>query len=250
MLQQAQSYQSTSQNLVAALKNLTSELDADKSNFDTIVQNLNSAVGGDNGVLATLNAQISQVDSQIHNDEIGMITSGAGIAGAIFTIFIAAFLDVFTAGAATGIIIGASCALVTSAIGEATAAGLYASALNTKQTLLFEQNQLTAEVKTANGICAGYQSLAIRVGSAAEAAEAMTNAWSNLTADLSGYITDLSNGTMSSDDIKELFVTAAENDIPEIINDCNEIKSQMDNVSIVNNGKNKSIADVVSDYLS
>ncbi len=88
---------------------------------------------GGNGVLATLNAQISQVDSQIHNDEIGMITSGAGIAGAIFTIFIAAFLDVFTAGAATGINIGASCALVTSVIGKVTAAGLYANALNTKQ---------------------------------------------------------------------------------------------------------------------
>ncbi|HDL6960837.1 TPA: HBL/NHE enterotoxin family protein [Yersinia enterocolitica] len=248
LLTMSQQYESESSKTSSLLSALAEELSSDTGNFNQIVTDLNAALNGNNGVLDSNRKQIASLDTKIAGEESGIVLSFIGLIGGIISIFIGAFADIVTGGAATGMVVGGSIAVVTSLAGEGTAIAELVGDMKLKATLLAEDADLQAEVKLAHGISSGYQSLASRVGLAVTAAENMSNAWSGLSSDLSNLVSDLNNGIMSADEVRALFLNAADSEIATVTQDVDTIKTQMDGINTVTASPGQTIFDILPSF--
>ncbi|MBX9495150.1 HBL/NHE enterotoxin family protein [Yersinia enterocolitica] len=244
----SQQYESASGQTSSLLSSLSEELSSDTGNFNQIVTDLNTALNGNNGVLNSNREQIAALDTKIAGEEAGIVLSFVGLIGGIISIFIGAIADVVTGGAATGMVVGGAITVCTSLAGEGASIAELVGDMKLKATLLAEDADLQAEVKLAHGISSGYQSLASRVGLAVTAAENMANSWSSLSSDLSSLVSDLNNGIMSADDVRALFLNAADSEIITVSQDVDTIKKQMDGINTVTAGSGQTIFDILPSY--
>lgn len=228
---QSSNFQSAANGVVTQLQTLHGDLTTDTASFATTVQNLNTAVNGDNGVLASINDELSSIQGKIDGAIAGIVTSGLAIVGGAFLIAVGSIADFVTAGTSTPAVVG-GIGIVVSGIGGETASAITLSNLNNeKASLLSEKASLTAEVSLATAISSGYQGLLNQVTNAVSAATQMQNAWSFLSSDLGSMISDLQNGIQSPDQIRTIFLTAANTEIQTVLTDINTIKGQMAGVT-------------------
>ena len=73
----------------------------------------------------------------------------------------------------------------------------------------------------------------------------MENAWKSLSADLGTMITDLQNGIMSSGQIRQLFLTNANNSVKIVIEDINIIKVQMAGLTEIVAKKGQTVSEAI-----
>ena len=224
---QSKTYQIAANGVVAQLISLHSDLTTDSADFTTVVTELNAAVNGDNGVLDSVNSQLSTIQGQIDGAIAGTVLSGIAIAGGVFMIAVGAVTDFVTAGASTPLVLGGIAVVAAGVGGEVAAAVTLENLNNEKAKLLTEEANLTAEVKLATSISGGYQSLSGQVGNAVKAASGMQNAWEALSADLGSMINDLNQGIKSTGEIQTIFLTAANTTIQTVLTDTQTIKAQM-----------------------
>jgi hypothetical protein len=233
---QIASYQSACQGIVTNLTNFDISLGADAAFFASNVSKLNSAVNGDNGVLDTINDNLSTVDKEIAGCIAGTALSGLAILGGVFMIAVGGITDFITAGASTPLVMGGVAVLAIGIAGEVASAITLKNFYDQKASLLTQKSNLIAEVNLATGISSGYNQLSMQVKNAMTAVTQMSSAWTSLGADMGNMVTDLQKGIMAPDVLRTLFLTASNNLIPTVNTDITLIKSQMEGVRAVNAG--------------
>lgn len=230
---QSKQYQSDANGVVTSLQTLHDNLTTDAASFARTVTELNAAVNGDNGVLDSLNSQLSTIQGQIDGAIAGTVLSGLTIVGGAFLTAVGAVEDFVTAGASTPLVV-AGVAIVCAGVGGEVASAITLKNLNDqKANLLNQESSLKAEVKLATGISGGYQSLMNQVKSAVEAASQMENAWNSLSSDLGNLIDDLQQGIKSAAEVRKLFLAASNTEIQTVVTDINTIKGQMAGVTSI-----------------
>ena len=215
----------------ALLNTLFDNLTEDVGSFSQIVSDLNTAVEGDNGVLNSIDGQLDFLRGEINGVIVGVVVSGLTIVGGVIMIVVGSLSQFVTGGFTIPLIVG-GVGIVVGGIGGGIAASVsLAQLFDKKAKLLTEENLLKEEVKLALGIKSGYTSLLNKVKDAASASLRMENAWEALPNDLGTLITDLQNGLLSSDQIRTLFLTEANDNVQIVIEDIDTIKAQMERVT-------------------
>lgn len=230
---QSATYQAAANGVVSTLCTLHDNLTTDAASFAATVISLNTAVTGDNGILASDDRELSSLQGKIDGAIAGIVTSGLAIVGGSFMIAVGGIADFVTAGTTTPLVVGGIGIVVAGVTGEVASAITLASLNNQKATLLTEEATLRAEVTLAMGISGGYQSLLNQVRSAVDAATQMENAWKFLSSDLGSMISDLNSGVQSAGLIRQIFLTAANTAVQTVLVDISTIKTQMAGVTII-----------------
>ncbi|HDZ8894250.1 TPA: HBL/NHE enterotoxin family protein [Aeromonas dhakensis] len=244
--EQATEYQRLSADTRLVIVNLNNNLITDSSNFQGIVVNLNSKVQGDNGVLAQLNGDIDKVNAAIDGAIAGIVAGGLLVIGGAFVTAIGAVADFVTAGTSTPVVIGGVAMMVAGAGGITAGAIVLHNSLGTRQDLYQKRSNLNSEVLIATQIGNGYKGLQVQAQNAVTAATQMSNAWDALTSDLGSLITDLDKGITSGDDIRQLWLTAADTTVKTVLTDVTTIKAQMAGVSPLQVPQTDTIANFVA----
>lgn len=245
LIQESTHYESVANNLATDIKSFYDELTQDSQNYSTVITNLNSAVNGDNGILEQEQSEINQLNKSILDEQAAIALSAITIIGGIVSIFIGAIGDIVSGGASTPLIVSGSIAIA-GGVGGVTASSIELVAdTKAKGALITTESQLKAEVKMANVISTTYQTLQNSVESAVTAAESMSNAWENLKSDLSNLVTDLNEGLTKTGEIRKLFITASNNEVQQVIQDSDNIKTQLDGVNVVIAKPGQTLADLI-----
>jgi len=240
---QAITYQSASSGIVSSLTKLSSELNVDAAAFSKIVSNLNAAVNGDQGVLADIEKQLSDIDSKIGGAIAGIVLSGLAIVGGVFMIAVGSIASFITAGASLTLAAG-GVAVLAAGIGGEVASALVLKGLNdTKGNLLTQRSSLTAEVNMALGASGAYTNLSDQVKGAVTASTSMSNAWSVLTGDMDNIASNIDKGIISTDAARSLFLAGANGAVKTAIEDIKTIKLQMSGVQTLSAPNNENIGD-------
>jgi hypothetical protein len=210
-----------------SLADLRDKLSGDVAAFSKVVGDLNTAVGGDNGVLKSISDQLSSLQSKIDGAIAGIAISGLAILGGVFVTLVGAIADFFTAGTSTPLVIG-GVAIIVAGVGGVVASSLALKGLYDAQGgLLKQQSSLKAEVAQATGMANGYSALSNQIRQAAQAALEMQSAWNFLGDDLDSLASDLDKGITNAGAVRTLFLTAANSMITTVQQDTNTIRSQM-----------------------
>lgn len=244
--EQAQQYQKNAGALVTDLTQLRDGLNGDASNFTTYVQNLNAAVAGDNGVLKSLDDQLSSIDGKIAGAIAGTALSGLTILGGGLMIAIGAIAEFVTAGTSTALVIAGVGVVAVGAAGETASAITLAAMLNQKSDMLRRKEMLKAEVQLAQGVSSGFSTLAGGAAELALAAQQMANAWSGLDQHLGNLIGHLKSGQTDVDAMRRLFQIAAQGDVKNVQADSRLIQAQLAGVNV----QNLTGGQTVSDFLN
>lgn len=222
---QAVTYGGHARSVVAKLKTLRDNLSKDSAAFAGTVNDLNTAVNGDNGVLQSDDKTLSDIQGKINGAISAAVLSGLTVIGGVFMICVGAIEDFVTAGTTTPLIVGGIGVVIAGVAGEAGSVVALVTLSNQKSTLLHEEEKLKEEVKLALGMRSAYQSLSNQVNAAVEAAGQMQAAWEFLQSDLGSMINDLTNGISNVGTIRTLFLTGANTFVATILTDINTIKT-------------------------
>lgn len=232
MQDQAETYRAECDCTSNLLIDLNEKLGTDASKFSEIVTNLNSVVGGDEGVLSGLQKDLSKVDKQIAGCIAGTVLGGLAIVGGGFLAAVGGITDFITAGTSTPLVIG-GVALLTAGVATEIGTGITLGNLyKQKATLLTTQTSLNSEVQLATGIESAYKELFSNATKAMNATIEMSNAWRLLGGDLHNMADDLEAGRMNAGMMRKIFLTAANQTIPVIKTDLTTIKEQMTGVKV------------------
>jgi hypothetical protein len=244
---QATQFKSDANYIVTDLQNLRTGLSGDAANFNNIVQRLNAAVSGDNGVLADINNQLDSIDGKIAGAITGIVVSGLAVAGGVLLIAVGAIAGFVTAGTSTPLVV-LGVGVVATGVGGAVGASIaLAGLLNAKSDMLQNRSRLTSEVNYATGLSSTFQDFATSATGAAAAAQQMANAWTSLTNDLGTLITNVEKGNTDVPSLRRLFLTAATGTVKRIQTDVTTIKAQLAGVTVVQqtDPKKERLADTV-----
>ncbi|KAI6661634.1 hypothetical protein LOD99_13507 [Oopsacas minuta] len=242
---QAKEYQRAADYVVQQIQSLHENLTTDSAAFATVVTELNAAVEGDKGVLDSINGQLDQIQKQLDGEIAGSVLSGLAIVAGVFVAAVGLVADFVTAGTSNVVVAGGVAIVLVGVGGEVGTAVVIKELNDEKATLLAQESNLTAEVKVASGISGGYQSLSNQVANAVQAATSMQNAWESLSADLDALISDLSKGIKSADEVRTMFLVAADSTIDKVIKDTDTIKLQMAGVGNVVAEDGQTVGDAI-----
>jgi hypothetical protein len=238
-------YQKDAKVVVTSLQTLHGNLTTDTASFSSTVTDLNTAVTGDNGILATDDKELASIQGKIDGAIAGIVTSGLAILGGVFMIIVGSVEDFITEGTTTPLIVGGIGVVIGGISGETASAIALKNLNDAKASRLTEEAKLKTEVKLALGISSAYQSLSTQVKNAVDAATAMENAWGFLSSDLGSMISDLQQGVQNAGEIRTIFLTAANTEIQTVITDINTIKGQMDGVTTIVAKKGQTVGDAI-----
>ena len=229
LAEQATGYQASAAAVLTMLTTLHDTLSGDAEQFSHFVTEMNGAVSGDNGVLADLSNQIDAVRSKIDWAIAGAALSGVTIAGGALLTCVGGVAEFVTVGTSTPLVLAGVAIMSVGFVGAAGSAAGLVALYDTKANLLQRQADLREEVKLALGLQAGYSSLFGQVSSAVTASSNMSNAWSSLSSDLHGLITNLDKGDNpdTSDAVRRLFLGAATQEVQTVLGDVSTIKQQL-----------------------
>ncbi|MGF6851593.1 HBL/NHE enterotoxin family protein [Paraburkholderia sp. CI3] len=244
--QESVKYQGAANQIVTNLQTLGANLTTDSADFTTTVTNMNSAVGGADGILATIKGELSKFQAEIDGAIAGIVLSGLAVVGGVFVICVGAIAEFVTAGASTSAVIGGVGIVLVGVLGEAGSAAGLVAANKAKASLLTEQADLKEEVKLATAISGGYTSLSTQVNGAITAASAMANAWESITSDLGDIIADLNNGISNADEIRTLYINAANGEIGTLLADIQTVKGQMAGVTVQSAAAQQTVSDLIA----
>lgn len=217
------------------------ELGKDSADFNTNVSTLNGIVNGNEGVLKDLEKQIAEFDGQIDGLIGGIVASGFAIVGGIFLIAVGTVAGFVTAGTSTPIALLGGALVVGGVAGSIGLGIALANAIQAKSEAMGTKIRLEGEVKAVAGISASYNDLTKQVSSAQKAANEMKNAWEFLSSDLGTLAYDLGQGIITGEELRTLWLTAANNAVGTVKNDINIIKGQLTGLQVANAPVNESL---------
>ncbi|WP_043196271.1 HBL/NHE enterotoxin family protein [Pseudomonas putida] len=228
------------------LSSLRTTFAADKAFFVDNTTKLNALVNGDNGVLASINDELSGINGKIAGAATGIALGGLAAIGGVVMILVGAVGSVVTGGAATALCVGGSVLLVGGVAGAVGSSIALAGLLNLKADLITRRERLNAEVAVANGLAAGFGELGASAGQAQEGAQLMANAWGFMGSHLETLRDQLKRGQIDSPMLRQLIIRASQGSVRLIQVDVDTIKRQMTTPGSTID-TNKRIADMVSE---
>jgi hypothetical protein len=228
----ADEYRQHAADIVTMLSTLNGGLTTDVASFNQTVNELNTTVNGDNGVLASLDSEIDDIQSKIGGAIAGVVLSGLAIVGGSIMILVGALAEPFTAGASTALVVGGAAILIAGIGGEVGAGVALGGLLDQKGKLISRKSTLNAEVQFALGMKTGFADLRDQAGVAVQAATAMQNAWEFLGGDLGNLSNDLNKGIIGTDAVRKLWLATANKAIKTVGDDVSTIKYQMAGTSL------------------
>jgi non-hemolytic enterotoxin B/C len=224
---QSTDFKNNAAGVATSLADLRDKLSSDVAAFSKVVSDLNTAVGGDNGVLANISSQLGALQSKIDGAISGIVLSSLAIVGGIFITLVGAVADFVTAGTSTPLVLG-GIAVVAAGVGGVVASSLALKGLyDAQSTLLMQQQNLKSEVAQASGMSNGYTAFSNQIRAAAQAALDMQSAWEFLGADLGSLASDLDKGITSVGVVRTLFLNASNSMIKTVQQDTDTIRGQM-----------------------
>ncbi|MBV9505106.1 MAG: HBL/NHE enterotoxin family protein [Acidobacteriia bacterium] len=242
---QAVEFQGTASNTRDDIEKLRDALSGDVRSFTKVVNDLNVAVGGDNGVLNDISKQLDTLQSKIDGAISGIVLSGLAILGGVFMTLVGAFAEFVTGGAATALVVGGIAIICAGVGGEVASSLVLQGALNAKGDLLRKEASLKEEVKLATGMSTAYNSLAQQAQAAAQAALEMQNAWDFLGGHLGSLAEDINKGILAKDAVRKLWLTTANGILVKVNNDIDIIQGQMTGAQSVQAPKGTNIGEFV-----
>jgi len=226
--------------ILATLTELEDELKVDVEAFRVMVQDLNTAVNGDGGILQQDANALAGIQTRIDVAIAAMTLGIAAMIGGVIMIIIGAVAPV-----ALPLVVGGVSMLGVGTTAMITSAVLLADLNNEKAQLLYQESQLNAEVTFAMGVSSGYKSWHSKVSDALGAAKIMFAAWQDLDTDLTTMISELNSGITSPDALRKAFLDAANSEIATVVANVNTIKLQMDGIQTVVATPGQSVGDAV-----
>ncbi len=225
--EQSIDFQKNASGVATSLADLRDKLSTDVATFSKVVSDLNTAVGGDNGVLKKISEQLGDLQAKIDGAISGIVLSSLAVLGGVFITLVGAIADFLTAGTSTPLVLG-GVAVILAGAGGVVASSLALKGLYDAQgSLLKQQNLLKKESAHAAGMANGYSAFSNQIRLAAQAALDMQSAWEFLSADLENLATDLDKGITNTDAVRTLFLTAANSMIKTVQADTDNIRKQM-----------------------
>ena len=237
-------YQTRSNLIARQLGQLAQDITSNQQSFATFVTGMNTAIKGDNGVLASITTELNNYDKQIGGLSAGIALGGLAAIGGVLVIIAGAVGTPFTAGGSTPIIAGGVALLALGAGAVAGSAIGLAAVPRQKSDAIQRQAQLNEQVMVASSMGTSFQSFATNAGQAANASQMMANTWDLLSGDLGNLIKSVEAGQTDVDELRELFVAAAEGNVASIRQDIQTIRGQLVGAKQIFD-PNKAVADIV-----
>jgi len=219
--------------IVDELEELRDNLNADSDTFSAIAKSANEAVAGDNGELEAIGDAIADINSELRGIRFEIAGEALLIAGGVITIIVGATASGIT-GFQSGLAIAGGAVVVIEAGVALSESVISMTNLYQQKTALFQkESKLKSEIKMLAGIDSVFRDLSSQAETAAIAAKEMTNTWKSLTKELNSLIADLSNGILSTAQVRELFLNQANNEIADLQDTINTIRQQMSGIVTV-----------------
>jgi non-hemolytic enterotoxin B/C len=241
-------YKTRSDRLAGQLRQLAQNITSNQQSFATFVTGMNTAIKGDNGVLQSITNELNGYDKQIGGLSAGIALGGLAAIGGVLVIIAGAVGTPFTAGGSTPIIAGGVALLALGAGAVAGSAIGLAAVLRQKADVLQRQAQLNWPVRVASSMSSAFQSFATHVGQAANASQMMANTWDLLSGDLGNLKNSVEAGQTDVDELRELFVEAAQGNVASIRQDIQTIRGQLVGVKRIED-PNKAVYDIVMEQM-
>ncbi|MEL6536140.1 MAG: HBL/NHE enterotoxin family protein [Bacteroidota bacterium] len=241
--QQTEKYQVISFDTAKDISTFRDNLNKDVTHFKDLNQQLNTKVNGDNGTLEKLEEQIRSFDGKIAGAIAGIVASAVAIGGGVFLIAVGTIGSFVTAGTSLKIAAAGGLVVAAGVSGAAAASIVLANLVNAQQEVINKKENLKAEVLALATVTTEYSNLYSQANHASQAANDMANAWNFLGEDLKGLSESLQEGIMSTDVVRDLFLAAANEQLPTVKESIKILKNQMTGVNVRVAPANQSLVD-------
>lgn len=230
---EAARYQQESQTILDNLSSVHDQFADQSRRFTQAVSQLNILVEGDEGVLASYEAELQSIENKIAGLITGIALSGVTIIGGAFVTAVGTVAGFVTAGTSV-VVTAAGVGIMLGGVGGMAGASIgLANLLDAKSSIIVSEVQITEEVKIASTISSAFTTLKNRASQAVTAASNMQSAWQSIISDLDSYIDDINAGVESTEMVRTIFLAAANATIPSLKADISILKQQMAGVSTV-----------------
>jgi non-hemolytic enterotoxin B/C len=199
-LQQALQGKLTNVNAVkTSLSGFQTKLNVDISNFNTASTRADTVIGGDQGAIAELNNQISDMDKRIAGAATGVALSGLVIIGGALMIAAGAIATFITAGASTPLVVAGVAVVVVGAAGLTASSIVLANLIDSKAGLISQKVTLDADLKFLTNFKSTMTTLGTAASEAATQVNNMSNAWGLLSGNLGNVVGSIQSARTYSD---------------------------------------------------
>lgn len=199
-LQQALQTKLTNVNTVkGSLAGFQSKLNVDISHFNTASSTADTVIGGDQGAIAELDNQISDMDKRIAGAATGVALSGLTVIGGALMIATGAIASFLTAGTSTPLIVAGVAVVVVGAAGLTASSIVLANLVDAKANLISQKATLNADLKFLTNFRSTMTTLGSAASNAATQINNMSNAWGLLSGNLGNVVGSIQNARNYAD---------------------------------------------------
>ncbi|MDR3534567.1 MAG: HBL/NHE enterotoxin family protein [Rhodopila sp.] len=182
-----------------SLAGFQTKLNVDISNFNTASNTANTVIGGDQGAIAELNRQISDMDGRIAGAATGVALSGLTIIGGALMIAAGAIASFITAGTSTPLIVAGVAVVVVGAAGLTASSIVLSQLIDAKAGLISQKAALDADLKFLTTFKSTMGTLGTSATEAATQINNMSNAWGLLSGNLGNVVGSIQQARNYSD---------------------------------------------------
>lgn len=226
-------FKSEADDVARRLDVLRKTLSDNGAEFQRQKQTLLVITEASDGVMKDLDRQMADIDGKMGGLIAGAVISGLAVIGGVILIAVGSIAGFVTAGTSVPLAVLGGTILV-GGIAGTVGTGLGMGALAKQRAdLLMQKTGLAEEVKFARTLQSTLTTLTDSAGTAAQAAQDMSNTWTMMSGHLNNLADDLSTGRIEYDDLLELFVIAAEGDVKDVKNDIRLIQHQLAGTSTI-----------------
>jgi hypothetical protein len=172
----------------SSLGGFQTKLNVDISNFNTASSRADVVIGGDQGAIAELRNQISDMDGRIAGAATGVALSGLTIIGGALMIAAGAIASFITAGTSTPLVVAGVAVVVVGAAGLTASSIVLSQLISAKAALISQQAQLDADLKFLTNFKSTMGTLGTAATEAATQLNNMSNAWGLLSGNLNNVV--------------------------------------------------------------
>ena len=224
------------------------KVNKDSANFKDIVVSFNKAIYGNEGVMDSLNEQISGIDSSINDYLAGLVSSSLGEMGGIFLIVIGAVANFVMEETSKALVISGVIMLVAGIAVNHVAMVKIKSLMEQKGKVFEKKAKVKSESKMAYGMSKGFQNFSANIVKIYGAVNELENEWYSLIGFLVKTRSDLSLGLISTELVYQSYMTAKPV-VKNVLSDANTIREQMSGVNLVKAKAHEKVSDAALNQL-
>lgn len=172
----------------SSLAGFQTKLNVDISNFNTASSRADTVIGGDQGAIAELDNQISEMDKRIAGAATGVALSGLTIIGGALMIAAGSIASFITAGTSTPLVVAGVAVVVVGAAGLTASSIVLSQLIGAKAGLIEQKAQLDADLKFLTNFKSTMGTLGTAATEAATQIGNMSNAWGLLSGNLGNVV--------------------------------------------------------------